>query len=79
MSSKFVREKHLVKLLMGRVGVAPTQYLDPNAAAGRETGADVLALVGDHRIGIQVTEVDTGEIPGRSRANEKRTLVMVAV
>jgi len=52
MSAKFVREEHLAKLLMERLGVPEVQYLDPNAAAGRETGADVLALVAEHRIGL---------------------------
>lgn len=73
MSAKFVREKHLAKLLMERLGVPGVQYLDPNALAGRETGADVLAVVAEYRIGIQVTEIDTGDTPGQSRSGEKKS------
>jgi hypothetical protein len=71
-SAQFIRERHLVTLLMQRLGVAVTEYDDPNARAGKETGADVLALVNGCRIGVQVTELDTGDTPGIARAAEKK-------
>jgi hypothetical protein len=48
------------------------RYRDPNAEAGRETGADVLIELTDgRRIGVQVTRIDTGEHPGESAAAER--------
>ena len=45
---------------------------NPNAEAGRETGADVLIELTDgRRIGVQVTRIDTGEHPGESAAAER--------
>ncbi|HME25091.1 MAG TPA: hypothetical protein VKI44_27820 [Acetobacteraceae bacterium] len=72
MTDKFARERHLVMHLMQRLGIAPSEYVDPNAAAGHETGIDVVAIVKARRIGVQVTELDTGAVPGRSRGAEKR-------
>jgi hypothetical protein len=72
MSEKYVREKHLVELLMRRLGISALQYIDPNAERGQEAGVDVVAVVATGRIGIQVTELDTGSIQGRSRAQEKK-------
>jgi len=65
---KFEREMFLVDLLMRRLGLSAERYIDPKNASD-ETGADVLAVVGGRQIGIQVTEVDTGDEPGRSRLN----------
>ncbi len=59
MPDKFLREKHLVSLLMQRLGIAMNEYLDPNAAPHEETGVDVVAITAISRIGIQVTELDT--------------------
>jgi hypothetical protein len=70
-SPQFIREQHLVSLLMQRLALVGT-YTDPNARAGIETGADVLAVISGHRIGVQVTELDTGDTPGVARAAEKR-------
>lgn len=72
LSTKFIRERHLVMALMQRLGEAPSAYDDPNAQAGEETGADVLAHINGRRIGVQVTELDTGDQPGTARAGEKR-------
>lgn len=58
---------------MERLGVPVIKYLDPNTAAGYQTGADVLAVVEEHRIGLQVTEIDTGETPGQSRSGERKS------
>lgn len=69
---KFERESSLVELLMRRLGVSVEAYINPDNATD-ETGADVLAVVAGRRIGIQVTELDTGAKPGRSRACELRT------
>jgi hypothetical protein len=45
---------------------------DPNTRPGGESGADVLAMVDGRRVGIQVTEVDLGRVPGTTRGKEKR-------
>jgi hypothetical protein len=63
MVARYERERALVELLMRRLGLRPESYIDPNERAGVETGADVIAVVGGRRIGIQVTELDTGDIP----------------
>jgi hypothetical protein len=68
---KFAREKGLVELLMRRRGLSVDQYIDPQQEANDETGADVIAVIEGRRIGIQVTELDNGEKPGRARAAEK--------
>ena len=72
MPEKFVREKHLAELLMQRLGISVSHYLDPNAGAGQETGVDVIAVTANGRIGIQVTELDTGSVLGRSRGEERK-------
>jgi hypothetical protein len=72
MTNKFVREKHLVELLLKRLGFAASGYLDPNDASGVETGVDVIAIIAQKRIGIQVTELDTGSKAGQARADEKK-------
>jgi hypothetical protein len=71
MVAKYERERALVESLIRRRGMTAESYIDPNREAGDETGADVIALVGGRRIGIQVTELDTGEIAGQARASEK--------
>jgi hypothetical protein len=70
--ASFEREKGLVVLLMQRLGLSPDEYRDPSATGAGETGADVAAVIKGHRIGIQVTELDTGETPGVARADEKK-------
>src|SRR6266852_211283 len=72
MPEKFAREKHVVELLMQRLGTLASQYIDPNAEAGQETGVDVIAVTATGRVGIQVTELDTGDVPGQSRGEEKK-------
>jgi len=71
MVAKYERERALVELFMRRRGPTAETYIDPNEEAGDETGADVIAIVGGRRIGIQVTELDTGDVRGRARASEK--------
>jgi|SRR5215468_6873048 len=71
MAPHFEREKHLVALLMQRLGRTECHYHDPNAP-GHESGVDVLAMSNGCRIGIQVTEVDTGLIKGVARGEEKK-------
>jgi hypothetical protein len=71
-NAKFPKEHGLVSHLMSRLEIAPTEYIDPNEN-GPETGVDVIAVIGDRRIGIQVTELDTGATPGDMRAQEVRT------
>jgi hypothetical protein len=70
-TAKFAREQDLVRRLVERLGLNANGYEDPNAAAGIETGADVMILCGKRRIGVQVTIVDTGAVPGRAIAAEK--------
>ena len=73
MSNPFPREAGLVDLLMKRLGVAVAiPYINPNEIAGHETGIDVMAVTADQRIGIQVTELDTGRARGHARAAEKK-------
>jgi hypothetical protein len=52
-SDKFVRERHLAGLLMQRLGIGVTEYLDPNAPPRQESGVDVLAITTVGRIGDQ--------------------------
>jgi hypothetical protein len=73
-STQFEREKHLTERLMQRLGWPVPHYHNPNVPAGMETGADVLIVHDGARTGIQVTEIDTGSIPGRDRAKEKKDL-----
>jgi hypothetical protein len=68
---KFERELDLVKLLMCRRALSVDQYIDPQQQPNDETGADVIAVIEGRRIGIQVTELDTGDRPGQARAAEK--------
>src|SRR5580658_2213810 len=70
--ASFEKEKSRVVLLMQRLGIAPGEYRDPNATAAGETGADVIAVIGGGRIGIQVTDLDTGEAAGTGRAAETK-------
>ena len=72
MTNKFVREKHLVELLLKRLGATASEVIDPNNASGLETGVDVVAVIAQARIGIQVTELDTGSKAGKARADEKK-------
>jgi hypothetical protein len=72
-SAQFERERYLTELLMQRLGRLALDYHDPNADAGREIGADVLVVLDGRRRGIQVTEIDTGPVPGHARAEEKKT------
>jgi hypothetical protein len=73
MPSKFEKEKYYVTLLMQRVGLAVDEYEDPNSKArAEESGADVVAVCGGRRIGVQVTDLDTGEERGQARRAETR-------
>jgi hypothetical protein len=55
---------------MERLGIVPDAYFDPNTTRAGETGADVIAIIDRRRIGIQVTDIDTGEVPGKARREE---------
>jgi hypothetical protein len=66
------KERGRVALLMERLGIAPGEYLDPNTKRAGETGADVIAIIDGRRIGIQVTDLDTGEVAGPGRATETK-------
>jgi hypothetical protein len=68
----FLREKALAERLMNCLGNFVYHYLDPNEEAARETGIDVIVVVHGRRIGLQVTEIDTGEVAGRARRQEKQ-------
>jgi hypothetical protein len=70
-SEKFARERHLVELLMQRLGIVVSNFIDPNDKPNVETGVDVVADTALGHLGIQVTELDTGHKPGLSRAAEK--------
>ena len=64
-------EKARAERLMQRLGVVVSDYQNPNTKT-YESGADVLAIVDGTRIGIQVTDLDTGPQRGQMRAEEKR-------
>ena len=68
--ASFEKERGRVVLLMERLGIVPDEYLDPNTTRAGETGADVITIIGGRRIGIQVTDIDTGEAAGTARAAE---------
>jgi hypothetical protein len=68
--ASFEKEKGRVMLLMQRLDLAPDEYRDPSAGGAGETGADVVAVFGNRRIGIQVTDLDTGDEPGSARKEE---------
>jgi hypothetical protein len=68
---KYKRESDLVRFLMQRLGIEVSKYHDPNAEEGQETGVDVIAVTATCNIGLQVTELDTGSVPGQSRGKEK--------
>jgi hypothetical protein len=70
--ASFEKENGRVVLLMDRLGLVPEAYLDPNTTRAGETGADVIAIIDGRRIGIQVTDIDTGEVPGAARREESR-------
>jgi hypothetical protein len=71
--TKFETEKARAVLLMQRLGLTPdTDYENPNAGGRQESGADVVTVIGGRRIGIQVTDIDTGEQQGHAQAAERR-------
>ena len=58
---------------MQRLGLMVDEYEDPNSKArADESGADVVVVCGGRRIGIQVTDLDTGAKSGDARRDEKR-------
>ena len=65
-------------LLLKRIAVDASGYLDPNDATGVETGVDVIAIVTHKRVGVQVTEIDTGSKAGKARADEKKLAAAAA-
>jgi hypothetical protein len=71
-TSPFDMERPRVALLMQRLGIAVEKYEAPNTKASGESGADVIVVSKGRRIGIQVTDLDTGKEPGRARAAETR-------
>lgn len=74
MSSKFEKEKYCVAPLMRRIGRTVDEYENPNdkTRSGDQSGADVVAVCGGRRIGVQVTDLDTGEEVGQARRAETR-------
>ena len=73
-TAQFLREKHLVDLFFARLGQCVPDCTDPKTLYDYETGVDVLANQAGLKIGIQVTELDTGEVQGELRAAEKNAL-----
>jgi hypothetical protein len=72
----FDEEKARVALLMRRLGqpVDSDSYKNPNTARGAagESGADVVVVSNGRRVGVQVTDLDTGARPGKARAEESK-------
>jgi len=71
MATKFDIEKVRGAFLLEQLGITPEDYHDPNRGGVQESGADVVAVIDGHRIGIQVTDIDTGAARGKARAAEK--------
>jgi hypothetical protein len=71
--SEFELEQPRVALLMQRLGRKVDEYENPNIpGGGGQSGADVVVVCNRRRIGIQVTDLDTGEELGQARRAEKR-------
>jgi hypothetical protein len=75
--TKFEREQYFVEALARALRLSVDQYRDPLKDYGRETGVDVIAVLGSRHIGFQVTEYDGGEgnsqlKPGHLRAKEMK-------
>jgi hypothetical protein len=73
--TNFERERYFVEALAKILLLSVDQYRDPLDDYGRETGVDVIAVVGRQQIRFQVTEYDGGEgnsqmKPGNMRAAE---------
>jgi hypothetical protein len=73
--TKFERERYFVEALAKILPLSVDRYCDPFDIYARETGVDVIAVVGSQQIGFQVTEYDGGEQnpqmkPGHMRAAE---------
>jgi hypothetical protein len=70
----FEMEKAQVVRLAQRLGLSVGEYRNPNEGGHPrdETGADVIGLVNGRRMGIQVTDVDTGDTPGSARSAEAK-------
>jgi hypothetical protein len=74
---KFERERYCVAQLTDLLRLPVERYRNPLDDYARETGVDVIAVVGKRRIGFQVTEYDGGEgnsriKPGYIRAAEMK-------
>lgn len=70
--ASYEREEEFVRRLLSWLDMNTASTENPNAD-GKETGADVLVRLTDHRtIGIQVTEIDPYPTSGVARAEEKR-------
>jgi hypothetical protein len=73
---KFERERYCVEQLAHLMRLPVIGYSNPLADYAREIGVDVIAVVGERRIGFQVTEYDGGEgnsrTKGRMRAAEMK-------
>ena len=66
----FETEKPRVALLMRRLGQSVDRFENPNV--NDESGADVIAVINGQRIGIQVTDLDTGKKRGNARRDESK-------
>jgi hypothetical protein len=66
---KFERERCLVEQLVNLLRLRVDGYGNPLHDYGRETGVDVIAFVGERRIGFQVTEYDGGDGNSRTKGH----------
>lgn len=76
---KFGRERYCVEELARLLSLPVENYRNPLDDYTRETGVDVVAVIGKRRIGFQVTEYDGGEGnpqtgPGHMRASEMKLI-----
>jgi hypothetical protein len=74
MVSDYQAAKPRATWLMQRLGIATTNYQNPQVSdhPRDESGADVITIIDGRRIGIQVTDLDTGDTPGVARAAETK-------
>jgi hypothetical protein len=76
--ASFETELTRVRWLMKRLNMTADEFSDPNNTRAGESGADVIVTIGGRRIGVQVTDLDTGDKSGAARATEARLAKVAA-
>ena len=68
---QFEFERELVRRLLDALGLSYGELSGPRQTYGRETGADVVARVGSHVVGVQVTVFHGDDGPGGSQSRRQ--------